>query len=170
MKDINLSVLNGRFSTNKYPAWFSSGLKTYIKNKNYIYRRYKKLKADCFYHKLSFYRKLVKTTIKSDRTRWLHSVDENLKSHPQQFWKYVSQYRKKHSDATNLDVYGVLLQNPRDIAEAFSEHFRSVYVNRGSRDSSVGMATSYGLDDGGVGVRVPVGSRIFTSPNRPDRL
>jgi hypothetical protein len=39
-----------------------------------------------------------------------------------------------------------------------------------SRDSVVGIATSYRLDDRGVGVRVPVGSRIFSSPNRPDRL
>jgi hypothetical protein len=39
-----------------------------------------------------------------------------------------------------------------------------------SRDSSVGIATGYGLDDRGVGVRVPVGSRIFCSPLRPDRL
>jgi hypothetical protein len=28
----------------------------------------------------------------------------------------------------------------------------------------------YGLDDRGVGVRVTVGSRIFSSPRRPDRL
>jgi hypothetical protein len=40
----------------------------------------------------------------------------------------------------------------------------------GSRDSAVGIATSYGLDDRGVGVRVPVGSRIFSSPDRPDQL
>jgi hypothetical protein len=41
-----------------------------------------------------------------------------------------------------------------------------------SRDSSVGIATGYGLDDqgGGAGVRVPAGSKIFTSPYRPDRL
>jgi hypothetical protein len=39
-----------------------------------------------------------------------------------------------------------------------------------SRDSVVGIATSYGLDDRGVGVRVPVGSRIFSFPDRPDRL
>jgi hypothetical protein len=38
------------------------------------------------------------------------------------------------------------------------------------RDSVVGIATGYGLDDRGVGVRVPVGSRIFSSPRRPDRL
>jgi hypothetical protein len=46
-----------------------------------------------------------------------------------------------------------------------------LYVSAGrSRDSVVAIATSYGLDDRGVGVRVPVGSRIFSSPTRPDRL
>jgi hypothetical protein len=34
----------------------------------------------------------------------------------------------------------------------------------------VGIATGYWLDDRGVGIRVPVGSRMFTSPRRPDRL
>jgi hypothetical protein len=33
-----------------------------------------------------------------------------------------------------------------------------------------GIATGYGLNDRGVGVRVPVGPRIFCSPQRPDRL
>jgi hypothetical protein len=49
----------------------------------------------------------------------------------------------------------------------FSVFYRG--LNR-SRDSVVGIATSYGLDDRGVGVQVPVGVRILTSPNRPDRL
>jgi hypothetical protein len=35
---------------------------------------------------------------------------------------------------------------------------------------AVGIATGYGLNDRGVGVRVPVGSVIFTSPYRPYRL
>jgi hypothetical protein len=39
-----------------------------------------------------------------------------------------------------------------------------------SRDSAVGIATGYGLDDWAVGVRVPVGSRMLTSPCCPDRL
>jgi hypothetical protein len=39
-----------------------------------------------------------------------------------------------------------------------------------NRNSAVGIATGYGLDDQEAGVRVPVGSRIFTSPYRPDRL
>jgi hypothetical protein len=36
--------------------------------------------------------------------------------------------------------------------------------------SIVGIEIGYGLDDRGVGVRVPLGSRIFSSPRRPDRL
>jgi hypothetical protein len=39
-----------------------------------------------------------------------------------------------------------------------------------SRASVVGIAPGYGLDDRGVGVRVPVGARIFSSPRLPDRF
>jgi hypothetical protein len=39
-----------------------------------------------------------------------------------------------------------------------------------SRDSVVSIATGYRLDDRGIGVRVPVVSRIFSSPQGPDRL
>jgi hypothetical protein len=38
-----------------------------------------------------------------------------------------------------------------------------------SRDSVVGIATVYWLDDRGVEVRVPVVSKIFCYPRRPDR-
>jgi hypothetical protein len=42
--------------------------------------------------------------------------------------------------------------------------------NDRSQGSTVGVGTGYGLDDRGVGVRVPVGSRIFSSLHCPDRL
>jgi hypothetical protein len=45
----------------------------------------------------------------------------------------------------------------------FCNYERSV----GSRDSVVGIATGYGLDDRGVGVRVPLASRIFSTLSRP---
>jgi hypothetical protein len=43
-------------------------------------------------------------------------------------------------------------------------------MSEGNRDISVGIATGYGLDDRGVGVRFPVESIILSSPFRPDRL
>jgi hypothetical protein len=39
-----------------------------------------------------------------------------------------------------------------------------------SRDSAVGIVTDYGLDDRGVEVPVPVGTRIFSFSRRPDRI
>jgi hypothetical protein len=39
-----------------------------------------------------------------------------------------------------------------------------IHQHNRSWDSSVGIVTGYGLDDQGVGVQIPVGSRIFTSP------
>jgi hypothetical protein len=45
-----------------------------------------------------------------------------------------------------------------------------VQFNERSRDIVVGIVTGYGLDDRGVGVRVPVESRMFSSSRRPGRL
>jgi hypothetical protein len=54
--------------------------------------------------------------------------------------------------------------------------FQIILIQKGTnddiriRDSVVGIVTSYGLDDRGVGVRVLVGSRILSSPRHPDQL
>jgi hypothetical protein len=51
-----------------------------------------------------------------------------------------------------------------------SVSFHLLQPSNRSRDSAFGIATGYGLDDRGVGVRVPVISRIFSSPRRLERL
>jgi hypothetical protein len=45
--------------------------------------------------------------------------------------------------------------------------FVTTHYNQRIRDSAVGVATSYLLDNRGVGVWVPVGSRIFSTSSRP---
>jgi hypothetical protein len=55
-----------------------------------------------------------------------------------------------------------------ELYKLFNEPNIITYIK--SRDSAVGIATGYGLEDRGVGVQVPVGSRIFSSPRHPDRL
>jgi hypothetical protein len=50
--------------------------------------------------------------------------------------------------------------NVENITVSIIKHYRS-------RDSAVCIASGYGLDDLGVGVRVPVGSRIFSKSSRP---
>jgi hypothetical protein len=41
-----------------------------------------------------------------------------------------------------------------------------IYCAYWSRDNAVGITIGYGLDDGGVGVRVPVRSRMFSTSSR----
>jgi hypothetical protein len=48
--------------------------------------------------------------------------------------------------------------------------FQFLNPKHGSRDRVVGIVTGYRLDNRKVGVLVPVGSRIYSSPRRPDRL
>jgi hypothetical protein len=48
--------------------------------------------------------------------------------------------------------------------------FISNYTLQGIWDSVVSIATGYELDNRETGVRVPAGSRIFSSPSRPNRL
>jgi hypothetical protein len=38
-------------------------------------------------------------------------------------------------------------------------------MQKGSRESAVGIATGYGMDGRRVGVRVPVGTRLFSPLN-----
>jgi hypothetical protein len=57
-----------------------------------------------------------------------------------------------------------------EICESFGFQFSIDTGDLKSRGSVVGIATGYGLDDREVGVRVPGGSRIFSSQRRRDRL
>jgi hypothetical protein len=120
----------------RFPPWFSYTLRHYIAKKDYFHRRYKKNPSGYFYDKFAFYRKLVKRTIKSDRLGWLKSIDNNLKSQPQHFWKYVSNFRNQRSGSIQLEVNGSHLVQPNAVADAFARHFQSVYNNNCPTDFS----------------------------------
>jgi hypothetical protein len=68
--------------------------------------------------------------------------------------------------ATSETDFGVSWRSTISCGGYLAKH--SIKVS--SRDSAVGIATGYWLDYREVGVRVPVGSRIFSPPSRPDRL
>jgi hypothetical protein len=89
----------------------------------YFFRHYKKTKSAMH----SFFRKLIKVTIKSDRERWLKSVDDNLISQPKQFWKYVYNFRRKDNTFTQIKVDDHFVIDPKNIADAFVNHFKSIF-------------------------------------------
>jgi hypothetical protein len=54
-----------------------------------------------------------------DRLRWLKSTDNNLKSEPQSFWKYIYNFRKHRSCSIHLVVDGAHLVEPSAVADFF---------------------------------------------------
>jgi hypothetical protein len=65
----------------------------------------------------------------TDRSLWFKSVDDNLKSQPKQFWKYVSEIWKTNTGLIYLQISDILINKPCNIAEAFSKYFQSVCSN-----------------------------------------
>jgi hypothetical protein len=137
------AIPRGYSKKSKFPHWFSNSLRYYITKKNYFYRRFKKKETASLYDAFSFYRKRVKATMKTDRLRWLESIDANLKSQPKQFWKYLAFFRKKSSTSIQLVVDGTRLVDPCEVADAFANHFQLIYeYNNPSSGISPSLSSS----------------------------
>jgi hypothetical protein len=118
---VNLTIPYVRPKNSAFLLWFSKLLICYIQKKNQRFRKYKKSKFDNHYSAFTYYRKLVKTTIKTDRLLWVQSVEDNLKTSPKDFWKYVSRFKK--NELSQLKNSQKVITEPRRIVEAFADHF-----------------------------------------------
>jgi hypothetical protein len=65
------------------------------------------------------YRKRVKTTNKTDRLRRLKSVDKNLRTEANDFWKYVTTFKKNDHYVTQLKMCEKGIIKPKFIADNF---------------------------------------------------
>jgi hypothetical protein len=103
-------------------------------------------KADRVMTNFIFCRKFVKRAIETGSFRWLkYAKKKTLKSHPKQFWKYVPRLRKTNADVMHLEVTGILITTPRDIAEEFSKYYNrfiivlvpAPFINQSTKVSSL---------------------------------
>jgi hypothetical protein len=124
---LNLAIPNNLSRKSKFPCWFSGTLKHYINEKNHYFRRFKNTNSDKHYFYFTNFRKLVKITIKTDSRRWLKSVYDSLKTHPQHFWKYVSNFKRKDNSFIQLKFDDQFVTDPKHIADEFSTYFKSIF-------------------------------------------
>jgi hypothetical protein len=108
----------------KFPCWFSSSLKYFTCKKNLHLRRYKKTKSDTHYSYFTYFRKLVKLTIKSDGQQWFKYIDDSLKTHPQHLWKYVCNFKRKDNSFIQLKIDNQFVTDPKHVADAFANYFK----------------------------------------------
>jgi hypothetical protein len=76
---------------------------------------------------LRIFVKKVKVTFKTDRRRWLKSVDDSLKTRPQHFWKYVSNIKREDNSFIQLKIDDQFVTDPRHIADEFSTYFETIF-------------------------------------------
>jgi hypothetical protein len=124
---LNSAIPNKISRKTKFPCWFSGTLKHCINKKTHYFRRFKKTNSGKHYFYFAHFRKLVKITIKTDRRRWLKSVDDSLKTHPQHFWKYVSNFNRKDNSFIQLKIYDQFFTDPKHIVDEFATYFESIF-------------------------------------------
>jgi hypothetical protein len=121
---INLAIPYIKTKNSTFPQWFSNSLKYYIKKKintSEGTRNQNLITTTVFF---SYYRDLVKTAIKTDRLRWLKSINVKLKTKPKDFWKYVSKFKKNDHVVTQFKIGENVITQPQcpRIVEDFAEH------------------------------------------------
>jgi hypothetical protein len=94
-----------------------------------------------------------------------HQAKSELHCHQRNFVIHVTKEVFYSTDWHQ--TYFVLLRHQRNSARNLQQNFCTPLSPNRSLDSSVGIATGCGLHDR---VWVPEGSRIFSSPRRPDWL
>jgi hypothetical protein len=84
-----------------------------------------KSKSTEHYAGFSHYRKLVKVSLKTDRLRWLKSVDNTLRTQPKQFWKYLSKFKNNYHTVTQIKSGDSFITESQLIADHFLSIFNS---------------------------------------------
>jgi hypothetical protein len=76
---INEAIPPAKPKISTSPQLFSKSIMYYIKKKTQFFKKFKKSKSDYYYILFLYYRKLVKTTITTDKLGWLKTTDDNLR-------------------------------------------------------------------------------------------
>jgi hypothetical protein len=130
---INETIPFVKPKNSSFPHCFSKSLIYYIKNKYNFFKKYKKSKSDYYYYSIfSYYRKLVKITIKVDRFDWLKIIDNNFRTQPKHFWKYICKFKRNDQSVIQIEIGNKISTEPQRIADVSADHFPSNFNSSSS--------------------------------------
>ncbi|CAH2094990.1 unnamed protein product [Euphydryas editha] len=109
-----------------YPDWYMPLTKRYIKYKAHFHRLYKKTLCSKYRIKFSYYRAIVKLSIKSDFRIYQRRIESDVRRDPSTFWGYIAAKRKAKKIKAIINN-GVTVPNDK-CAQMFADFFSSVYT------------------------------------------
>lgn len=118
-----------------FPPWYSQELKPKFKIKNYFHKKYKKTKLTYFYMLFSKVRKEINSLMHRDYNAYLHDVQENLRTNPKEFWKFIHNKKGHTTVPASVSYNNELFTKPNDIVNVFQEHFSKVFHSASDIDN-----------------------------------
>lgn len=112
----------------KFPSWYSLETKNAIKLKNRLLNKYKNSQLTSHYERYKAVRSQSKLGIDKDYKHFLNKTQENIKSNPKFFWRYINDKKSNKSGLPReMKLGDTQASNKRDICNLFADFFKSVY-------------------------------------------
>jgi hypothetical protein len=132
------SIINGFFDEcfgfsgasnyrDDYPRWFSRNLIKNIKKKYFLHKLWKNSKSSLAYARFSEMRRSVKEELNVCYKHHIESNEINICRDPTNFWSFINSKRGTTGDPREMMHNNVTYSDPKEIADAFSKYFSSVY-------------------------------------------
>jgi hypothetical protein len=138
--------------TSKYPAWYSKNTINLLKNKLIYHKkwhRYKNMRDLTFFKR---FRTELKLNISDDYKNHVLKVENDIKSNPKSFWKFVNEKKRNDTGIPEIVSFNSeILKNCTDRLDLFAKYFGSVY-NRVDDYEKPEVTDFYGKSIGNISI------------------
>lgn len=111
----------------RFPAYFSSELRSIGAQKSVAYRKFCKSRSDDNYKSFSDLRRKFKILHRKDYLNHLTDLGQGFKSDPKSFWSYINSKRGASRLPATMHFQDRSSSEPSEVCGFFSEYFKSVY-------------------------------------------
>lgn len=124
----------------QYPIWFSTALIMTLRKKNKFHRLFKRTGDHEAQQKFKFFRNKARNMIPSCYSRYVRTVEHNMRYHMKEFWRFTKSLKKTNSYPTSMSLNtgnGSLETSDSEcIANLFAHHFNSAFSSGVPPDST----------------------------------
>ncbi|KAG5896614.1 hypothetical protein JTB14_009525 [Gonioctena quinquepunctata] len=116
-----------KYSSGKFPIWFSPELKNLIFEKKTAHKKYKSWKSERNFRVFCELRSRCKILSKECYNTYLIDCQRSIHTNPRFFWKFVNSKRKINNIPNEMSLEDKRVDTGQDIANLFAEYFATVY-------------------------------------------
>jgi hypothetical protein len=116
-----------KYSSHRYPAWYSTALIKIIKEKSKIHKKWKKSGNLLDYDEFSLLRRRQHRVQEACFLNFTIQAEKAIRNKPKAFWTYIKSLRNSSNYPRQLTYGDSSFTDGRSICNAFNEFFRSVF-------------------------------------------